>query len=60
VLLALLARRASIEMLERRVSRLVGITARAHLSDDASLSADVDRPAHVPGALTTRRPGMSA
>ncbi len=60
VLLALLARRASIEMLERRVSRLVGITARAHLSNDASLSADVDRPAHVPGALTTRRPGVSA
>lgn len=60
VLLAFLVRRASIDMLERRVSRLVGITARAHLSDDASLAADVDRPAHVPGALTAGRPGVRA
>lgn len=51
VLAAVVTGRASIARLERRVQQLVGIDARAFVSDDAALAADVDRPSHLPGVL---------
>lgn len=47
---------ASIAQLERRASRLLGVEARAFVSPDAALAADVDRPAHVPGAVDPSLP----
>ena len=47
ILLKLLLRRASLPELEARVGRLLGARARAWISEDASLGADVDRPEHL-------------
>ena len=58
VLLALLLGRAGIGQLERRLERISGIRARALVTDDAALAADVDRPGHLPGALDERHPGL--
>ena len=58
VLLGLLLGRISIAQLERRLERISGIAARALVSEDAALAADVDRPSHLPGALDERRPGL--
>ncbi len=58
VLLALLLGTAGIGQLERRLERMSGIHARALVTDDAALAADVDRPGHLPGALDERRPGL--
>ncbi len=57
ILLAVLLGRARIPQLERRLQRIAGIRARALVTDDAALAADVDRPAHLPGGLSERRPG---
>lgn len=57
VLLAVLLGRATVGQLERRVERLSGIEARALVTDDAALAADVDRPSHLPGALDEGYPG---
>ena len=59
VLLGLLLGRANISMLERRASTILGADARALVSDDAELAADVDRPEHMPGGLTDRLPTLS-
>ena len=53
---ALLTGRASIAQLERRARRLLGVEARALISPDAAIAADVDRPAHVPGTSSDRLP----
>ena len=58
VLLALLVGRVGIGQLERRLQRISGIRARALVTEDATLAADVDRPRHLPGALDERRPGL--
>jgi molybdopterin-guanine dinucleotide biosynthesis protein A len=58
VLLSLLLGRAAIGQLERRLERMSGIRARALVTEDAALAADVDRPGHLPGALDERRPGL--
>lgn len=55
-LLALVTGSASIARLERRATRLLGVDARALVSPDAALAADVDRPAHVPGAIDPSLP----
>ena len=55
-LLALVSGTASIAQLERRATRLLGVPARALVSLDAALAADVDRPAHVPGAIDPTLP----
>ncbi len=57
VVVSLALGRATIPRLERRVQQLVGIRARALVSDDAALAADVDRPSHLPGLLG---PGLLA
>ncbi len=57
VLVALLMGRASIPQVERRLRRLSGIDARALVTDDAALAADVDRASHLPGVLDESRPG---
>lgn len=49
-LFALVTGTATIAQLERRALRLLGVEARALISSDAAIAADVDRPAHVPGA----------
>lgn len=59
VLLGLLFGRANLPMLEHRASTILGADARALVSDDAELAADVDRPAHMPGGLTDRLPTLS-
>jgi molybdopterin-guanine dinucleotide biosynthesis protein A len=55
-LFALATGTASIAQLERRARRLLGVEARALISADAAIAADVDRPAHVPGAGDGRLP----
>ena len=55
-LFGLLLGTASIARLERRAGRLLGVQARALISQDAAIAADVDRPAHVPGAGSGRLP----
>ncbi len=47
MLFKLLLGRATLPELEARVGRLLGASARAFVSDDASLGADVDRPEHL-------------
>lgn len=59
VLFGLLLGRAKLSTLERRASKILGAEARALVSDDAELAADVDRPAHMPGGLTDRLPTLS-
>lgn len=59
VLLRLLLGTAKLPMLEGRASAILGAEARALVSDDAELAADVDRPAHMPGGLTERLPVLS-
>lgn len=58
VLIGVLLGRARIATLERRLERISGIRARALVTDDAALAADVDRPAHLPGGLSDGRPGL--
>ena len=55
-LLALVFGTASIARLERRACALLGVEARALVSPDAALAADVDRPAHVPGGIDPSLP----
>lgn len=57
VLFSLLVGTASIAALERRVSALLGAPARALVTSDAAIAADVDRPAHVPGTAHESLPG---
>jgi len=57
VLFSLLIGTASIGALERRVSRMLGAPARALVTRDAAIAADVDRPAHVPGTSQDAMPG---
>ncbi|MFO7545689.1 MAG: NTP transferase domain-containing protein [Trueperaceae bacterium] len=57
VLFSLLLGTASIAALERRVSRLLDAPARALVTTDAAIAADVDRPAHVPGTAQDAMPG---
>lgn len=58
VLLGVMLGSARIADLERRLERISGLRARALVSDDAALAADVDRPAHLPGGLSEGRPGV--
>lgn len=58
VLLAVLLGRAGIAELERRLERISGLRARALVTEDAALAADVDRAAHLPGGLSEGRPGL--
>ena len=58
VLIAVMMGRAGIAQLERRLERISGIHARALVTEDAALAADVDRPGHLPGALDERHPGL--
>ena len=50
-LLALLTGTARISSIETRVEKLLGVTARAFVTSDAAIAADVDDPAHLPGTL---------
>lgn len=50
-LVALLTGNARIAAVEARVEQLLGITARAFISADAAIAADVDDPAHLPATL---------
>lgn len=56
VLLAFVLGHADVPRLEKRVSQLLGAPARALLSEDAALAADVDSPAHMPGTLAPNLP----
>lgn len=47
LILPLLARTLSIEAAEQRISALLGGSARAHVSRDSALAADIDRPEHL-------------
>lgn len=47
VALRLVFRRLAIPVAERRVSRLLGASARAVVTDDASIAADIDRLEHL-------------
>lgn len=58
VLAGLLLGTVRVAQLERRLERISGIRARAWITDDAALSADVDRPSHLPGGLDERLPGV--
>lgn len=51
-LLTFLFGRGSIAAIERRIAALVGLPVRAHHSQDASIAADVDDPAHLPATLS--------
>ena len=48
--LKLLAGRVTIDELERRATKLLGVSARAYISPDAALGADVDKPEHLRAA----------
>jgi molybdopterin-guanine dinucleotide biosynthesis protein A len=58
--LALLSGRASLPKLEARVSRLVGLSLHALLTDDPVLACDVDRPEHLPATLSLTPPSPGA
>ncbi|HKI57033.1 MAG TPA: NTP transferase domain-containing protein [Trueperaceae bacterium] len=58
VLVSVLLGRARIASLEGRLERMSGIRARALVTDDAALAADVDRVAHLPEGLSEGRPGL--
>lgn len=47
---------ATIARLEARAHQSLGVRARALISPDAAIAADVDRPAHVPGSGSGRLP----
>ena len=47
VVLKLLTGRAEIAQLETRASKLLGVEARAFITEDASLGADIDKPEHL-------------
>lgn len=51
VVLRLVAGRADLGFLERRLGRILGATVRALPSDDATLGTDVDRVEHLPRTL---------
>ncbi|MDZ7707162.1 MAG: NTP transferase domain-containing protein [Trueperaceae bacterium] len=51
MLIALLAGRATLPMLEARVGRLLGADVRAIASDDATLGSDIDRIEQLPATL---------
>jgi len=50
-LLTLLTGTARISAIEARVEKLLGMTARAFITSDATIAADVDDPAHLPATL---------
>lgn len=50
-LLALLTGTARISSVEVRVEKLLGMTARAFVTSDAAIAADVDDPSHLPATL---------
>lgn len=56
VLLRLVTGTATIATLEARVGRLLGVSARALRTADASVAADVDRLDHLPGVLDPAQP----
>lgn len=60
VLLSLATGTATIARLERRVGALLRASARALVTQDAAIAADVDRPAHVPGTVLDTLPGRDA
>lgn len=47
LIIPLIARTLSIEAAEQRISALLGGSVRAHVSTDAALAADIDRPEHL-------------
>jgi len=50
-LIGLLTGTASVASVEARVERLLGVRARAFVSPDAAIAADVDDPTHLPATL---------
>jgi molybdopterin-guanine dinucleotide biosynthesis protein A len=56
VLLRLVTGTATLAALEARVGRLLGVSARALPTEDASVAADVDRLDHLPGVLDPAQP----
>lgn len=58
-LLALITGTATVAALEARVSRLLGGPAKALITDDAALAADVDDLSHVPGTVSPDLPASS-
>ena len=58
VLLAFPFGAASLAQLERRVSKLLGRSAKVVIATDPELAADVDKPSHLPGVLDPARPAM--
>jgi CTP:molybdopterin cytidylyltransferase MocA len=51
-LFAFFTGRATIEMLEQRIGTLLGVSARALITADAAIGADVDNPSHLPDTLS--------
>lgn len=59
-LFAFFTGRATIEVLERRISTLLGVSARALITADAAIGADVDHPSHLPDTIALPElPGAS-
>lgn len=56
VIVSLVAGTASLAPLETRVSRILGLQARALRMEDAGVAADVDRIDHLPGMLDPVQP----
>jgi hypothetical protein len=50
-LLGLLTGTVRLSAIEARIERLLGVTARAFVTSDAAIAADVDDPAHLPATL---------
>ena len=50
-LIGLLTGTVRLSAIEARVERLLGVTARAFITSDAAIAADVDDPAHLPATL---------
>jgi CTP:molybdopterin cytidylyltransferase MocA len=50
-LLGLLTGTVRLSAIEARIERLLGVTARAFITSDAAIAADVDDPAHLPATL---------
>jgi hypothetical protein len=50
-LLGLLTGTVRLSAIEARIERMLGVTARAFITSDAAIAADVDDPAHLPATL---------
>jgi len=50
-LIGLLTGTVRLSAIEARIERLLGVTARAFITSDAAIAADVDDPAHLPATL---------